>query len=259
MYEEYWFSSVERLKSFEMKTYELMKGSDVLVTRNRLGNKVYDDSRFRLFKEWFDAKCEISKVHSFYNSSVNGMSIKGIKYMSLQDFAKKYIERKEAFKKISFIEKIDRDIESFKKMQGCFSNDFPDIFNKFKKETLLLIEHFKQFIKNSKEAILLSQEFLKNKAEKDDLKENKYSMIYESIKKKEEKLLNDKIVKPFISIAMQKAIYKIEDKYAIIEREKNISKEEKFFQSIENSIYLYEKMMEVGDLYLKQLKKVEKL
>jgi len=58
MYEEYWFSTVDRLSTYELKTFRLLDYFNLERIDGLDGKPVYLDARFKMFRHWLQQKME---------------------------------------------------------------------------------------------------------------------------------------------------------------------------------------------------------
>ena len=54
MYEEYWFSRINRTNPFDTMIYKLLDTQSHIPIKNNLGQTSYIDSKFALFINWFE-------------------------------------------------------------------------------------------------------------------------------------------------------------------------------------------------------------
>ncbi|MBL8992622.1 MAG: motility associated factor glycosyltransferase family protein, partial [Spirochaetia bacterium] len=87
MYEEHWFSGVRRFKTFEMQTFRLLDYFNLTPVKDQLGDTVYMDSRFVLFRSWFEKRLEETPIqNAFRNGTAGGIPLKNLERQDLGEF-----------------------------------------------------------------------------------------------------------------------------------------------------------------------------
>ncbi len=221
MYEEHWFSTINRLKSFEMLTYKLLNYPSLFPSKDMKGKRIYLDAKFTMFIRWFENKCKNKKLKQiFVNCTEGGYPLKGIDNQKLTFFVDKY-----------------------KKPMGFLLSAFNDIEKKLSKKnygqkdkiTLFLSELalIKENLKNYQAKARLAKSLMKN--QKNEINIRKLQNI-------DQELFKSFVGKDFVNIALQKIIHQVAR-----------SDYKTFEEAEEDSFRLYEGIDEVCDLNIKYL------
>ena len=95
MYEEHWFSTTKREKTFEMMTFKLLNYADLEKRTGLKGEPVFLDAKFKMFIQWISKRVE--QIHnandtkdsqSITNCTEGGFPIPNLPNQDLSDFLK---------------------------------------------------------------------------------------------------------------------------------------------------------------------------
>ncbi len=204
-YEEIWFSTLTRYESHEMKVSKIVNPQDEKETFNRLGERVFTDTKFNLFKKWIEQKL-VSDETIFNNGSKTGIDLENLPYLSFTDF----IEEWKNFDKKNYLKTIHKNISNFFAKE---SQAIETARSEFYKELALL-----------KETLMQERKVFFELLEKADF-----------VKKRNLKgILNfqfSSFTKPFIEVILQKSIYSLEENKSLDSQKIN-----DFYESIKESL-----------------------
>ena len=89
MYEEFWFSDLKKTHTFEMMTYKLFEYDNLMPAINVQDEPCFIDSKFTLFKNWFEGKLKSNQL-SIYNSSQCAIPMENLSFLPFETFVEKY-------------------------------------------------------------------------------------------------------------------------------------------------------------------------
>ena len=204
-----------------IKCYE--KGGKVLIAgnlreeKNIYNEKVWTDSRFDMYKNWYEEQCEKNNKIKFYNATEGGIIINGMENIKLEELIEK-------FNDIEInIDKDDRNIERKNEILTNIKNGLIKIDGEISK--------IKPYVLNALE--------LCEKINSELKRHRKVDKLLENLNEFDIKILNISKVNEFLGITMQKTIKAITEGF--------IFEDEKYDKSIVNSYKLYEAMKESID------------
>lgn len=218
-HEENFFTEIYKLDSYDSRIYKVLIGGNLREEKNIYNEKVWTDSRFDMYKNWFEEQCIKNNKIKFYNATEGGITINGMDNIKLEELIEKYND-------------IDIEVAANKN-----NNDF-----KRKKEILINIKN--GLIKIDNEISKIKPYVIKaiELCDKinDDLKgHRRVEKLLENLNEYDIKILNISKVNEFLGITMQKTIKSITEGF--------IFEDEKYDKSIVNSYKLYEAMKESID------------
>lgn len=218
-HEENFFTEIYKLDSYDSRIYKVLIGGNLREEKNIYKEKVWTDSRFDMYKNWFEEQCIKNNKIKFYNATEGGITINGMDNIKLEELIEKYND-------------IDIEVAANKN-----DNDF-----KRKKEILINIKNGLINIDNEiskiKPYVIRAIE-LCNKINDDLKRHRRVEKLLENLNEYDIKILNISKVNEFLGITMQKTIKSITEGF--------IFEDEKYDKSIVNSYKLYEAMKESID------------
>ena len=216
-HEENFFTEIYKLDSYDSRIYKVLIAGNLREEKNIYNEKVWTDSRFDMYKNWYEEQCLKYKKNKFYNATEGGIIINGMENIKLEELIKK-------FNDIEInIDKDDKNIERKNEILTNIKNGLIKIDNEISK--------IKPYIVNALE--------LCNKINEDLKRHRKVDKLLESLTEYDIKILNISKVNEFLGITMQKTIKAITEGF--------IFEDEKYDKSIVNSYKLYEAMKESID------------
>lgn len=241
MYEEHWFSDVRRFKTFEMQTFRLLDYFNLTPVKDQLGDTVYMDSRFVLFRAWFEKRLEEPGIQdAFRNGTAGGIPLKNLERQDLAAFLAS--SETDGTKKDSLQHAIR---ESIQKRESIPAEKVRS-FVAETREILGFVETYRRLADEAAETCAKTLKLLRQKAPVSDL--------LEKLDGYDQKLGRDFPGKAFVNIALQKAIGEIERGEFDFEKVlgRKVPENEK---PLESSYYLYQEMREVCDLNLRYIRR----
>lgn len=216
-HEENFFTEIYKLDSYDSRIYKVLIAGNLREEKNIYNEKVWTDSRFDMYKNWYEEQCEINNKIKFYNATEGGIKINGMENIKLEELTQK-------FNDIEInIDKDDKNIERKNEILIKIKNGLIKIDNEISK--------IKPYIVNALE--------LCDKINEDLKRHRKVDKLLESLTEYDIKILNISKVNEFLGITMQKTIKAITEGF--------IFEDEKYDKSIVNSYKLYEAMKESID------------
>lgn len=218
-HEENFFTEIYKLDSYDSRIYKVLIGGNLREEKNIYNEKVWTDSRFDMYKNWFEEQCIKNNKIKFYNATEGGITINGMDNIKLEELIEKYND-------------IDIEVVANKN-----NNDF-----KRKKEILINIKN--GLIKIDNEISKIKPYVIKaielcDKINADLKRHRRVEKLLENLNEYDIKILNISKVNEFLGITMQKTIKSITEGF--------IFEDEKYDKSIVNSYKLYEAMKESID------------
>lgn len=216
-HEENFFTEIYKLDSYDSRIYKVLIAGNLREEKNIYNEKVWTDSRFDMYKNWYEEQCEKNNKIKFYNATEGGIIINGMENIKLEELIKK-------FNDIEInIDKDDRNIERKNEILTNIKNGLIKIDGEISK--------IKPYVLNALE--------LCEKINSELKRHRKVDKLLENLNEFDIKILNISKVNEFLGITMQKTIKAITEGF--------IFEDEKYDKSIVNSYKLYEAMKESID------------
>lgn len=218
-HEENFFTEIYKLDSYDSRIYKVLIDGNLREKKNIYNEKVWTDSRFDMYRNWFEEQCVKNNKIKFYNATEGGIAINGMENIKLEELIEKYndIDIEVA------TNKNDNDLERKNEILINIKNGLIKIDNEISK--------IKPYVIN---AIELCEKI------NEDLKRHRHvEKLLEILNEYDIKILNISKVNEFLGITMQKTIKSITEGF--------ILEDEKYDKSIVNSYKLYEAMKESID------------
>lgn len=216
-HEENFFTEIYKLDSYDSRIYKVLIAGNLREEKNIYNEKVWTDSRFDMYKNWYEEQCLKYNQIKFYNATEGGIVINGMENINLEELIQK-------FNDIDInIDRNDRNIERKNEILTNIKNGLIKIEGEISK--------IKPYILNALE--------LCEKINEDLKRHRKVDKLLESLNEYDIKILNISKVNEFLGITMQKTIKAITEGF--------IFEDEKYDKSIVNSYKLYEAMNESID------------
>lgn len=216
-HEENFFTEIYKLDSYDSRIYKVLIAGNLREEKNIYNEKVWTDSRFDMYRNWYEEQCLKNNNIKFYNATEGGIVIKGMENIRLDELMEKY-------KDIDIkIDKNDKNIERKNEILTNLKNGLINIDNEMAK--------IKPYVMKAIDLCDKINEDLKRHRNVDKLLEN--------LNEYDIKILNISKVNQFLGITMQKTIKMITEGF--------IFEDEKYHKSIVNSYKLYKAMEESVD------------
>lgn len=216
-HEENFFTEIYKLDSYDSRIYKVLIAGNLREEKNIYNEKVWTDSRFDMYKNWYEEQCEKNNKIKFYNATEGGIIINGMENIKLEELTQK-------FNDIEInIDKDDRNIERKNEILTNIKNGLIKIDGEISK--------IKPYVLNALE--------LCEKINSELKRHRKVDKLLENLNEFDIKILNISKVNEFLGITMQKTIKAITEGF--------IFEDEKYDKSIVNSYKLYEAMKESID------------
>lgn len=216
-HEENFFTEIYKLDSYDSRIYKVLIAGNLREEKNIYNEKVWTDSRFDMYKNWYEEQCLKYKKNKFYNATEGGIIINGMENIKLEELIKK-------FNDIEInIDKDDKNIERKNEILTNIKNGLIKIDGEISK--------IKPYVLNALE--------LCEKINSELKRHRKVDKLLENLNEFDIKILNISKVNEFLGITMQKTIKAITEGF--------IFEDEKYDKSIVNSYKLYEAMKESID------------
>ena len=216
-HEENFFTEIYKLDSYDSRIYKVLIAGNLREEKNIYNEKVWTDSRFDMYKNWYEEQCEKNNKIKFYNATEGGIIINGMENIKLEELIKK-------FNDIEInIDKDDKNIERKSEILIKIKNGLIKIDGEISK--------IKPYVLN---ALKLCE-----KINSELKRHRKVDKLLENLNEFDIKILNISKVNEFLGITMQKTIKAITEGF--------IFEDEKYDKSIVNSYKLYEAMKESID------------
>lgn len=216
-HEENFFTEIYKLDSYDSRIYKVLIAGNLREEKNIYNEKVWTDSRFDMYKNWYEEQCLKYKKNKFYNATEGGIKINGMENIKLEELTQK-------FNDIEInIDKDDKNIERKNEILTNIKNSLIKIDGEISK--------IKPYVLNALE--------LCEKINSELKRHRKVDKLLENLNEFDIKILNISKVNEFLGITMQKTIKAITEGF--------IFEDEKYDKSIVNSYKLYEAMKESID------------
>ena len=216
-HEENFFTEIGKLDSYDSRIYKVLVSGNLREEKNIYGESVFTDSRFDMYRNWYEAQCTNNSKIKFYNATEGGVIIKAMENITLQELIDK-------FDNIDIqIDKNDRNTSDKTKILENLKNGLI----KIDKEIVSL----KPYVE---EAINLCYKI------NDELsRHRKVDKLIAKLDESDAKILTISKVNEFLGITMQKTIKTITEGFEF--------KDETMHKSIISSFKLYEAMKDSID------------
>ena len=216
-HEENFFTEIGKLDSYDSRIYKVLVSGNLREEKNIYGDSVFTDSRFDMYRNWYEAQCANNSKIKFYNATEGGVIIKAMENITLQELIDKFDD-------INIqIDKNDRNTSDKTKILENLKNGLI----KIDKEIVSL----KPYVE---EAINLCYTI------NDDLsRHRKVDKLISKLDESDAKILTISKVNEFLGITMQKTIKTITEGFDF--------KDETMHKSIISSFKLYEAMKDSID------------
>ncbi|MCZ9886270.1 motility associated factor glycosyltransferase family protein [Brachyspira hyodysenteriae] len=216
-HEENFFTEIGKLDSYDSRIYKVLVSGNLREEKNIYGESVFTDSRFDMYRNWYEAQCANNSKIKFYNATEGGVIIKAMENITLQELIDK-------FEDINIqIDKNDRNTADKTKILENLNNGLI----KIDKEIISL----KPYVE---EAINLCYTI------NDELsRHRKVDKLIAKLDESDAKILTISKVNEFLGITMQKTIKTITEGFEF--------KDETMHKSIISSFKLYEAMKDSID------------
>ena len=216
-HEENFFTEIGKLDSYDSRIYKVLVSGNLREEKNVYGESVFTDSRFDMYRNWYEEQCKINSSKKFYNATEGGVIIKAMENITVDELLKKldniYIE-------------IDKNSEEVNKKNEILLN----IKTGLEKIDAEIME-LKPYVLN---AIKLCDEI------NSELKRHrKVDKLLEKLSESDIKILNISKINEFLGVTMQRVIKSITEGFEFEESD--------YDKSIVGSFKLYEAMKDSID------------
>lgn len=216
-HEENFFTEIGKLDSYDSRIYKVLVSGNLREEKNVYGESVFTDSRFDMYRNWYEEQCKINGSKKFYNATEGGVIIKAMENITVDELLKK-------LDNINI--EIDKNSEELNKKNEILSN----IKTGLEKIDAEIIE-LKPYVLN---AIKLCDEI------NSELKRHrKVDKLLEKLSESDIKILNISKVNEFLGVTMQRVIKSITEGFEF--------EDSNYDKSILGSFKLYEAMRDSID------------
>ena len=216
-HEENFFTEIGKLDSYDSRIYKVLVAGNLREEKNVYGESVFTDSRFDMYRNWYESQCANNKNVKFYNATEGGVIIKAMENITLQELIDKFDD-------INIqIDKNDRNTEDKTKILESIKNGL----TKIDKEILSLKPYVDDAIN------------LCHTINNDLSKNRKVDKLIAKLDESDAKILTISKVNEFLGITMQKTIKMITEGFDF--------KDDTMHKSIISSFKLYEAMKDSID------------
>lgn len=216
-HEENFFTEIGKLDSYDSRIYKVLVSGNLREEKNVYGESVFTDSRFDMYRNWYEEQCKINSSKKFYNATEGGVIIKAMENITVDELLKK-------LDNINI--EIDKNSEELNKKNEILSN----IKTGLEKIDSEIIE-LKPYVLN---AIKLCDEI------NSELKRHrKVDKLLEKLNESDIKILNISKVNEFLGVTMQRVIKSITEGFEF--------EDSNYDKSILGSFKLYEAMRDSID------------
>ncbi|WP_157143008.1 motility associated factor glycosyltransferase family protein [Brachyspira pilosicoli] len=216
-HEENFFTEIGKLDSYDSRIYKVLVSGNLREEKNVYGESVFTDSRFDMYRNWYEEQCKINSSKKFYNATEGGVIIKAMENITVDELLKK-------LDNINI--EIDKNSEELNKKNEILSN----IKTGLEKIDAEIIE-LKPYVLN---AIKLCDEI------NSELKRHrKVDKLLEKLSESDIKILNISKVNEFLGVTMQRVIKSITEGFEF--------EDSNYDKSILGSFKLYEAMRDSID------------
>lgn len=216
-HEENFFTEIGKLDSYDSRIYKVLVSGNLREEKNFYGERIFTDSRFDMYRNWYESQSINNSRIKFYNATEGGVIIKAMENITLQELIDKFDDIN------IHIDKNDANINDKTKILESLKNGLL----KIDKEIISL----KPYVE---EAVNLCYTI------NDELKRHrKVDKLISKLDEADMKILNISKVNEFLGITMQKTIKAITEGFEFKDEEMN--------KSIVSSFKLYEAMKDSID------------
>ena len=216
-HEENFFTEIGKLDSYDSRIYKVLVSGNLREEKNVYGESVFTDSRFDMYRNWYEEQCKINSSKKFYNATEGGVIIKAMENITVDELLKK-------LDNINI--EIDKNSEELNKKNEILSN----IKTGLEKIDAEIIE-LKPYVLN---AIKLCDEINR------ELKRHrKVDKLLEKLSESDIKILNISKINEFLGVTMQRVIISITEGFEF--------EDSNYDKSILGSFKLYEAMRDSID------------
>ncbi|MEI0478578.1 motility associated factor glycosyltransferase family protein [Brachyspira pulli] len=216
-HEENFFTEIGKLDSYDSRIYKVLVAGNLREEKNVYGESVFTDSRFDMYRNWYESQCANNKNVKFYNATEGGVIIKAMENITLQELIDKFDD-------INIqIDKNDRNTDDKTKILESIKNGL----TKIDKEILSLKPYVDDAIN------------LCHTINNDLSKNRKVDKLIAKLDESDAKILTISKVNEFLGITMQKTIKMITEGFDF--------KDDTMHKSIISSFKLYEAMKDSID------------
>ncbi|AGA65537.1 hypothetical protein BPP43_00895 [Brachyspira pilosicoli P43/6/78] len=216
-HEENFFTEIGKLDSYDSRIYKVLVSGNLREEKNVYGESVFTDSRFDMYRNWYEEQCKINSSKKFYNATEGGVIIKAMENITVDELLKK-------LDNINI--EIDKNSEELNKKNEILLS----IKTGLEKIDAEIIE-LKPYVLN---AIKLCDEI------NSELKRHrKVDKLLEKLSESDIKILNISKINEFLGVTMQRVIKSITEGFEF--------EDSNYDKSILGSFKLYEAMRESID------------
>lgn len=216
-HEENFFTEIGKLDSYDSRIYKVLVSGNLREEKNVYGESVFTDSRFDMYRNWYEEQCKINSSKKFYNATEGGVIIKAMENITVDELLKK-------LDNINI--EIDKNSEELNKKNEILLSIKTDL-EKIDAEIIEL----KPYVLN---AIKLCDEI------NSELKRHrKVDKLLEKLNESDIKILNISKVNEFLGVTMQRVIKSITEGFEF--------EDSNYDKSILGSFKLYEAMRDSID------------
>ncbi|WP_157150161.1 motility associated factor glycosyltransferase family protein [Brachyspira sp. SAP_772] len=216
-HEENFFTEIGKLDSYDSRIYKVLVSGNLREEKNVYGESVFTDSRFDMYRNWYEEQCKLNSSKKFYNATEGGVIINAMENITVDELLKK-------LDNINI--EIDKNSEEVNKKNKILSN----IKTGLEKIDAEIIE-LKPYVLN---AIKLCDEI------NSELKRHrKVDKLLEKLSESDIKILNISKINEFLGVTMQRVIKSITEGFEFEDSD--------YDKSIVGSFKLYEAMKDSID------------
>ena len=230
-YEERWYAEVRRTRTFETATWRLIDYAACAPERNAFGDDVWLDTKFRLFRNWFQERAARSDAAGrLANGTAGGVDIQGLPRRDAGDFLQAYAD---AVGKKAFQAKV-RDAHAAAPM------GVPGVEAELRQAVQRLRKGLGEFHAAAREALDLARKTERRLAMRQDP-----SVHSRRLSELDRVLASDLPGKPLLNAALQKVIHAVESGALLDPADARLSPEA---LAVRNSVHLYREALEASAL-----------
>ncbi|WP_295159572.1 6-hydroxymethylpterin diphosphokinase MptE-like protein [uncultured Brachyspira sp.] len=89
-HEENFFTEIGKLDSYDSRIYKVLIAGNLREEKNIYGESVFTDSRFDMYRNWYEAQCTNNSKIKFYNATEGGVIINAMENIALQELIDKF-------------------------------------------------------------------------------------------------------------------------------------------------------------------------